>query len=397
MANRTNLVTNPSFETNTTGWTGSEATLSRVTSPAGVVGTTCLAATATSSVPVVSINVPATAGTTYSASGRMRASVSGKQGRIYLVWKNSSGGSISTSLGSAASVPTTFWLTTSMSATAPTGTASVNIQMNMFTASAGDVLYVDGFLFEEAASPGTYFDGDTTDTADWAYSWTGTAHNSTSLAEELFSGSATGGYSFAGSAVGEAPPDPLSGSVTGAFDFSGAATGESPNLGSVSGGFAFSGSSVGERSPTGSSTGSFAFTGSATGEKVTEGTSTGSFTFTGTAVGETPPNVGSITGSFDFTGSSAGSRASDGAVTGAYDFAGTSTGEHATWAPKNLQAVAVSGSQIDLTWDALGYATAYDIERDGVVIATDVATNSYSDTGLTGSTEYTYRVRGVYA
>jgi hypothetical protein len=63
--------------------------------------------------------------------------------------------------------------------------------------------------------------------------------------------------------------------------------------------------------------------------------------------------------------------------------------------PTGLTATPVTASQIDLSWNAHPMATAYDIERDGVVIATDVGTTSYQDTGLAGSTTYDYRVRSV--
>lgn len=60
--------------------------------------------------------------------------------------------------------------------------------------------------------------------------------------------------------------------------------------------------------------------------------------------------------------------------------------------PQNLTATAVSSTAIDLDWDAVSGVTLYVVERDGVIIADDVATNSYSDTGLTPSTEYSYYV-----
>lgn len=63
--------------------------------------------------------------------------------------------------------------------------------------------------------------------------------------------------------------------------------------------------------------------------------------------------------------------------------------------PQNLTATPVSSSQIDLSWDAVSGVSGYDIERDSTVIVFDHATNSYSDTGLTASTQYTYRVRSV--
>jgi len=64
-------------------------------------------------------------------------------------------------------------------------------------------------------------------------------------------------------------------------------------------------------------------------------------------------------------------------------------------AVSNLQAVAASATQIDLSWDALAGAGAYDIERDGTVIVTDHSGTTYNDMGLAPDTEYDYRVRGV--
>ena len=62
--------------------------------------------------------------------------------------------------------------------------------------------------------------------------------------------------------------------------------------------------------------------------------------------------------------------------------------------PANLAAAVISSSQINLSWiastDAVG-VTGYKIYRGGVQIATS-ATNSYSNTGLTTSTAYSYTV-----
>jgi chitodextrinase len=62
--------------------------------------------------------------------------------------------------------------------------------------------------------------------------------------------------------------------------------------------------------------------------------------------------------------------------------------------PMNLSATAVSSSAINLTWtastDNVG-VTGYKIFRGGVQVGTS-ATNSYSDSGLTASTQYTYTV-----
>jgi hypothetical protein len=66
--------------------------------------------------------------------------------------------------------------------------------------------------------------------------------------------------------------------------------------------------------------------------------------------------------------------------------------------PQNLVATTVDDDSIDLDWDAVTGADAYVVERDDspwVVLDDNVLTNSYTDTGLDPSTEYTYRVRSV--
>ncbi len=62
--------------------------------------------------------------------------------------------------------------------------------------------------------------------------------------------------------------------------------------------------------------------------------------------------------------------------------------------PTSLVAAAASSSQVNLSWaaatDNVG-VTGYEIFRNGTLIGTS-ATNSYSDTGLTASTQYSYTV-----
>lgn len=72
-------------------------------------------------------------------------------------------------------------------------------------------------------------------------------------------------------------------------------------------------------------------------------------------------------------------------------------GSVSVWGPPpGLTATPVSATQIDLSWIAVALAAGYDIERDGVVIATDVVGTSYSDTSLTPGATYTYRARSVH-
>jgi len=62
--------------------------------------------------------------------------------------------------------------------------------------------------------------------------------------------------------------------------------------------------------------------------------------------------------------------------------------------PANLQATAISTSQINLSWntssDNIG-VTGYKIYRDGIQVA-DVSNTAYQDTGLSSSTTYSYTV-----
>jgi len=48
---------------------------------------------------------------------------------------------------------------------------------------------------------------------------------------------------------------------------------------------------------------------------------------------------------------------------------------------------------VALTWSATTNATSYDLERNGVTIATGLTSTTYKDTGLTNGTSYSYAVR----
>lgn len=70
--------------------------------------------------------------------------------------------------------------------------------------------------------------------------------------------------------------------------------------------------------------------------------------------------------------------------------------------PGNLQATAVSASQVNLTWNAstdnVGVAS-YRVQRDGLTVAAGAAVTatSFADTGLAANTTYTYTVSAVDA
>lgn len=64
-------------------------------------------------------------------------------------------------------------------------------------------------------------------------------------------------------------------------------------------------------------------------------------------------------------------------------------------APTGLSATAISSTAIDVSWTAGAGAASYDVERDGVIVASSFVGTTYHDTGLTPATLYSYRVRSV--
>lgn len=80
---------------------------------------------------------------------------------------------------------------------------------------------------------------------------------------------------------------------------------------------------------------------------------------------------------------------------------GTAQAQAPFAAPANLVATATSTSEINLSWDAGLGQTSYEVERqdDGdpgwTSLSRSITGTTYSDTGLTADTQYTYRVRGV--
>jgi len=63
-------------------------------------------------------------------------------------------------------------------------------------------------------------------------------------------------------------------------------------------------------------------------------------------------------------------------------------------APSNLTATVISSTQIDLSWSQVSGAVSYKVYRDSTYIASSTA-ESYSDTGLSSGTTYSYTVSAV--
>jgi hypothetical protein len=164
---RTNLITNPSFETNTTGWLGTTATLSQDATQF-YIGTKSLKAIITSANGYAAFALSGlTSGVSYGSLARVKATA----GKTIFIRHRVGGVVVNTA-----------------SFTASGGWDNVQVAGNIAATSGileigcttTDTIYIDQVLHERASSPGTYFDGTTTDTAIADYAWSGTAHASTS-------------------------------------------------------------------------------------------------------------------------------------------------------------------------------------------------------------------------
>ncbi len=65
-------------------------------------------------------------------------------------------------------------------------------------------------------------------------------------------------------------------------------------------------------------------------------------------------------------------------------------------APTGVSAVAVAHDRVNVAWNAVATATSYQVFRDAAPVGTATG-NSYTDTGLAGSTTYSYTVKAVNA
>lgn len=187
---RTNLHPNPSAEVDVSGYGGSNMTVSRSTlypkyNTANVLGT--CTSTGTSRYVDYSSRIAVTQGNTYTFSVDIYfpgANAGSSTVRLQLYPHN--GTSFGSATASADLVITRgSWTRMSVTATATTvgGLPTTSMLPRVLITSSfpsGDTMHLDGSLFEQSSSAGTYFDGGFTDTNYQTYSWTGTAGLSTS-------------------------------------------------------------------------------------------------------------------------------------------------------------------------------------------------------------------------
>lgn len=187
-----NLVPNPSFESNSTGWsyrwygnTGGAGTNSRQTT-GGTYGPAYLrktwtigASAADNGFNTGSGQVAVTAGTVYTMSGSMRTNRSDFSARVGVQWYDSTGTQIGATAtwGSTTTLAANTWQRISANFTAPTGAVTaiaIFTNANGIAWAANDTIDFDGAMINSASST-VYADGDT---LNWA--WSGTPNNSVS-------------------------------------------------------------------------------------------------------------------------------------------------------------------------------------------------------------------------
>ena len=182
---RTNLVLNPSFETNTTNWTAFGATISRV---AGTFGTGSWVGEVVYNNTVggggYTETIAVTPSQSYTASATVLRTVGTRSYYVLLIYYNGA-----TELIAFGSSVNTCAIATRMSATgaAPANATHARVFVYSSTASViGDKYQVDSVLLETGSSALPYFDGTYADAYTGytltAQGWSGTVDASTSTA-----------------------------------------------------------------------------------------------------------------------------------------------------------------------------------------------------------------------
>ena len=225
---RTNLVTNPSFETNTTNWYGVSATITRITTDA-YIGSACLAVNKNAVVigrvqyaNTAANRIPVTPGLTYqfSAYVKVPAGQPSCSLRIRTREYTAVGTNQQSQISSATTVSDTDgWVRLSFADTPIANTVGMDWAIEETTANA-KLWYVDGAIVEQTSTLRPYFDGSYSDSwtgyiQDGALSWSGTANASTS----------SGTWGLIGTEI-SAGSEPTDGSVLDSYYLEGALQGD---------------------------------------------------------------------------------------------------------------------------------------------------------------------------
>lgn len=194
MITRTNLITNPSFETDvslTTIAAPAGATISRSTAQSFVGSASCAGTTGATAGSMIfgtsTTNRLSVVGEqTYTASLYVRSATVTRSARVRILWYNAAGANITTSDGVNSTTSTSAWQRRSVSATAPATAVTAVVQLVVISASTTETHFLDAILFEAGSVLLPYFDGTYADPYSGytltTQGWNGTTNNSTSTA-----------------------------------------------------------------------------------------------------------------------------------------------------------------------------------------------------------------------
>jgi hypothetical protein len=201
----TNYLPNPSFETNTTGWTpnGTVSLTREAVDPfVGSYSMKIEATAAISTTHLAAYNTPAIAaaeGQVWSGAIYVKpigATLTGRTARVALAFYNAGGSNVGTTgYGPTVALsPTGYTRISVENVPVPVGFSVTGVRlfvnkMGTDTWAIGDGLRVDAASVVRAATVGDYFDGSTTDIGSegpYTYAWTGTAHASTSTKSMIY-------------------------------------------------------------------------------------------------------------------------------------------------------------------------------------------------------------------
>jgi len=181
---RRNLVYNPNFTVNTSGWAAAgstPATIARDTDEF-FVGTASLEVVCGGAVTLQGARVPTKISVDDSTSYAYSAYVKGETDKV--VQLEFAEYDVSNSLiatTTSGGIPMTGeWQRLSVIKTTSSTTDSVEISIKNVN-NVSHTFYVDAVMFEKGTTTLDYFDGDTTDTYEHTYSWSATASNSESI------------------------------------------------------------------------------------------------------------------------------------------------------------------------------------------------------------------------
>src|SRR5690606_39442326 len=147
-----NLVSNPSFETNTSGWTGWQSTLARTQLP-GVDGDYVVKVTRSTGTSYTVNDEPpsitsTTAGQTYDASAWVQAASTSAEGKTVTlkIREKNGAGEVVQEVSSPASTLSSFFKQLSVSITAQGNGNTIDIRISQTSAAGSDAFYADLFV-----------------------------------------------------------------------------------------------------------------------------------------------------------------------------------------------------------------------------------------------------------